>query len=269
MRNQEPIAILLCLLLAGCGHKGGEGGQLYAVQTKIVEDAPAAVSPGLYMAYQRSIDLDVEVGQIADIFHAVEKACREATADQCVILDSTLDSGKWTHARLKVRARPAGIQKLIADVSGRGRVVSQSVTAEDLAAPISDAARRIDMLTDYRARLEGLRGAASSDIDALIKVNKELADVQNQLEALAGEKAQLMQRVETETLTISIRSGEERAFWRPIAQAGSGFGETLGEAVAGAITAIAFLLPWTLLLALLIWIFRKWRARRRRASAGS
>ena len=263
MRCRSSVAVLLCILLIGCGqHDGVLSGP---VQSKIVEELSQAPNPGLYMAYERSIELDVEVGQIADIYHSLETACREATADQCVILEATLGSGDWTHARLRMRARPAGIQRLIASVSSRGTVVNQSVSAEDLAAPIGDASRRIEMLTDYRTKLEALRGPASSNIDALIKVNKELAEVQSQIESLTGEKSQLTRRVETEVLTVQITSMQERAFWRPVGEAVSSFATNLANGVASAITAIAFLLPWIVVVTLLVCGIRKWRARRRPA----
>ena len=264
MRNNGTILMVLCLLLAGCSHKEDDGTRLFPVQTKIIEDMPEAPpNPALYMAYQRTIDLYVDEGRIAEIFESALKSCREATADQCVVLDSSLNSGRATYARLRVRAKPEGIQKLIRGVSGLGRVVAQTVTAEDLAAPIGDATRRIAMLTDYRTRLEGLRAPASSNIDALIKVNKELADVQSQLEALQGEKAQLTRRVETETLTIDIHALDGQAFWRPVGESLSGFGKTLAEGLASVITGVALLLPWAGLLAAIVWGFRKWRRRRR------
>ena len=219
MRYRWSVSVVLCILLAGCVHKEEDGASLAAVETKILDEQPRAPNPGLYMAYERAIDLDVEVGRIADIFHSAEAACRHATADQCVILESNLTSGRYAAANLKVRAKPAGIQKLMASVGSQGRIVSQTVTAEDLAGPIADATRRMEMLTDYRSKLESLRGPASSNIDALIKVNKELAEVQSQIEALTGEKSLLAQRVETETLTITIQSREARAFWRPVGEA--------------------------------------------------
>ena len=80
-----------------------------------------------------------------------------------------------------------------------GTIIDQTTSAEDLAGPIADTSKQRELLLDYRQRLEGLRERAKTDIDALIKVTKELAQVQNEIEALNGKFAQLKQRVDTET----------------------------------------------------------------------
>lgn len=136
-------------------------------------------------------------------------------------------------------------------------MIHQSVKAEDLAAPIEDTGRKLAMLEDYRARLEALRGEADGNVDALIKVNKELAAVQGEIEASSGQQAHLLQRVETEVLTVSLSTYGSRSFWSPIAEALSSFGDDLAEGVATAITAAAYLIPWGIVLVVLVWIGRR------------
>ena len=143
-----------------------------------------------------------------------------------------------------------------------------STSAEDLAGPIQDTAKQLAMLTDYRSKLEALRSRSNNDVDALIKLNRELADTQSQIEALTGEQAQLVQRVETEILNVTISSYESRSFWSPIGDSTSEFGDHLSEGIASAITAMAYIIPWSLVLLLLIWVARKlWGLRKRKQAA--
>lgn len=143
------------------------------------------------------------------------------------------------------------------------------MTAEDLAAPIGDSAKKLAMLNDYRSKLEALRGNASQNIDALIKVNQELAQVQSDIESLSGERAHLIQRVETEILTVSISTSNSRAFWRPIGNAFSDFGINLAQGISSAIYGAAYIIPWSITLLLLWWGGRKIWSRRRRVNAAA
>lgn len=250
--------------MAGCAKK-----EESAAGAPSASKSETADSPSRYMAYEHSISLDTKEDKVSPIHKSVQAACLEAAIDQCVVLASHLNTGRYVSAELKFRAKPAGIKKLIAILGSAGEVINQSVTAEDLASPIEDSAKKLGMLNDYRSKLEGLRGRASSDIDALIKVNKELALVQSEIEALAGERAHLVQRVETEILNVSISSIHSRSFWRPVAESLSDFGTNLSSGVSSAITGIAFLIPWSLTLLMFGWAGRKLWLRRKKKSANA
>jgi Domain of unknown function (DUF4349) len=251
------LAVLLVLTLAaGCSNKE-------ASQTSPSPAARADNASSRYLAYEHAMRLDTDEDKVAAVFEAAQAACKQAVEAQCVVLNSRLSSGRNVSAELKFRAKPSGIQQLMAQLGTQGRVASQSTTAIDLAAPIQDSAKKLEMLQDYRSKLEALRTGAAGNIDALIKVNKELASVQSELEAMAGTKAQLVQRVETEILNVSIGSEQRESFWKPITLALSNFASNLSQAVSIAITGVAYLLPWALLLAVLGWVGRKlWRWKR-------
>jgi len=106
-------------------------------------------------------------------------------------------------------------------------------------------------------------------MDTLIKLTRELSQVQSEIETLTGNQAHLVQRVETEILNVSIRSSYRPSFMSPIADAASDFGGNLSEAIAVVMIVVAFLLPWALVVALGIWIWRKLRRRRKQAHAGA
>jgi hypothetical protein len=219
-----------------------------------------------YLAYQHSVEIDTDEGKVVALHDAAIAACRAASADQCTLLESRISSGRDASAVLKFRAKPDGIRKLIAALGRQGAITGQSTSAEDLAGPIEDIARKLRMLGDYRSKLEALRDRSGSDVDALIKVNRELAAVQAELEADAGKQAYMMQRVETEILDVDIRAGRNQSFWRPVRMALSDFGANLSQGVSIAISGVAYLLPWVVLLGVPAWIGRKlWRRRAQRA----
>lgn len=222
-----------------------------------------------FLAYEHSIYLQADEDKIVPIFDAVQAACRDAVEESCAILEARVSSGDGASAALKIRATAGGIRKLIAVLSAQGDVASQSTTAEDLAGPIADTAKQIAMLTDYRTSLEALRNRPSNDLDALMRLTRELADVQSQIETLTGSQAGLMQRVQTELLNVSIGSHRSGSFWATIGDSASEFSEVLSEAIGAAIIAVAYLLPWAVLIGAIAWMTRavlRWRKRRRAAT---
>ncbi|MES2296578.1 MAG: DUF4349 domain-containing protein [Pseudomonadota bacterium] len=256
-------ALLILVAIAGCSDGGKLGRSAPMAMSK-----PSANSPSRYLAYEHSIQIDAEEGKVAAIYAAGQAACRDAAADLCTVLESRINSGRAASASLKFRTTPGGIGKLIAALSQQGEVTEQSTSAEDLASPIADAAKKLAMLTDYQAKLEALRARASTDVDALIKVNRELAQVQSELEDVAGKRAHLVQRVETQILNVTISADHKQSFFKPISLAMSDFGTNLSQGVSSAIIGLAFLIPWGLVFALFVWIGRTLWRRRKQKSAG-
>lgn len=263
--NRLLIACLFLAALVGCSQKSEYG------FAKTVTPAAAAVrdgatnSPRRTLAYKHSIRIDAPQDKVASLHEAAQTACREAAADGCTVLESRVSTGRSASASLRFRMKPAGIPKLIATLSRQADVTEQSTEAEDLAGPLQDGEKKLAMLTTYRTQLEALRQRAGNDVDKLIKVTHELAQVQADLEAASGEQAYLVQRVETEILEVSISATQNRSFWRPISLAASDFGDSLSQGIATAITGVAYLLPWTFVVGLAAWGVRKlWRRRRPR-----
>lgn len=254
------IVLAVLVILTGCSkpQQGAASGE-HAVMR---EGAGAARQ----MAYEHSVRFDAAPDRLPAIHAAGLAACREAGPAACTLLESRIDSEPRAEAALKFRARPQVIPKLIAAFGTQAELAHQSTSAEDLSGPIADSARQLAMLEDYRARLEDMRGRAGNDIDALIKVNHELAEVQATLEAAAGKRAELAQRVETEILNVAIGTEAHRPFWTPIGRALRSFGGNLAEGIAYAITALPYLLPWLFMIAFALWALRRclrwWRRRK-------
>jgi RNAse (barnase) inhibitor barstar len=259
----RPFLVLLVLVAsAGCSRADKSVNMAPAAPSV---SSPRAANP--YLAYQHAVKIDTEEQKVAPLFESALAACRADVADSCVILQSRLTTGRGASAAVRFRAKPAGIPKLVAALGKQAEITEQSTTAEDLARPIEDASKKLAMLKDYRAQLQALLDRSRNDVDGLIKLNKELAQVQSELEAMTGEHAHLLQRVETEILDISIISARNQSFWQPIAAAFADFGSNLSQGISTAITGIAYLVPWGIALLLLVWVGRKLWHRRKRARA--
>jgi len=254
--------ILLLAVLAGCSQHPTEANM--AERAAVVQ--PAA-SRSRQLAYEHFVDIDAAPDRVAAIHDAGVAACRAAPAGGCTLLESRIDSEPDAEASLRFRARPDVIPTLLAALGRKEGIAHRSTRLEDLSGPLADTARQLAMLQDYRGRLEALRNRAGNDVDALIKVNRELADVQSRLEDEDGKRAVLARRVDNEILSVSIRSDRHRSFWAPIKRSLADFGGNLAQGISVAISGVAYLLPWLVMIALAAWIARRlWRRRRGRAN---
>jgi hypothetical protein len=266
MRNSLVMVVVAVLALAGCSKKEE------ALTRAVAEAASAGGTtehPARFMAYEHFVQIDTREDKVVPLHEAALTACRQAVAEQCVVLNSQLSTGRSNSSSLKFRAKAAGIQKIIEVLGAQGEIVSQSTSAEDLAAPIADTAKQLEMLKDYRSNLEKLQARSAGDIESLIKVNKELAEVQSQIESLTGSHKHLLQRVDTQLLNVSIAPANAASFWRPVGLALADFGSHFSRAIAGAITAIAYLIPWGLTFFAFAWTGRKLWRRYRKPKAAS
>jgi hypothetical protein len=167
-----------------------------------------------------------------------------------------------------LRAEPTSIKAVLESLGTMGTVTYQSTSAEDLAAPISDTQKKLALKQNYRARLEALLPKAAADVDSLIKINKELAEVQSEIEDAAGQSAFLAKRVNTELLSISIDSPRTIGVWQSLDNTPDEIARNLANGTAAAISTVSFLAPWALLLAALTMAIKLIR-RHRRKRAGA
>lgn len=260
----KALVFLIFFAIAGCSKDESNSFAARRPLEAVVLQEQAPPKFGQYMAYEHSIQIDSDERSIESLYEAGQLACREAVRESCVILESKISSGRNARASLKLRAKPEGIKSIAAKLSQQGEVTDQSTVAEDLAGPIGDATKKLAMLQDYRTKLEALRGKAAADIDALIKVNRELSQVQSDLEEMTGTHVRLMERVGTEILNVSIGANRNQSFWQPIRNACADFSSNLSQGASSAISGLAFLTPWALLIAIISWVGRKLWLRRRK-----
>jgi hypothetical protein len=262
---RHVIVVLLAIAIVGCTRQEAPAPSMAA-------GAPAqagSADPNGYLAYAHTIAIRADDDKVAGLFDAAQAACRAAAEESCVILEASVHRGEGASASLRFRAKSEGIRKLVGVLSAGGEVTNHSTSAEDLAGPIADTEKQLAMLTDYRTRLEALRNRPSNDLEALMKLTRVLAEVQSQIETLSGSQAHLMKRVQTELLTVSINAWHDESFWSPIADSGRSFSGILSHAIAGLILAVAYLLPWALVLGLITWMVRVILERRRRKRVDS
>lgn len=254
--------IVLTVGISGCS----DGAPMFASAYKDADEyqslQQAQRAKTEFLAYTHRIKVEVARSELSSVFNSVLEACIAETEYTCLIMNSKESGGEYAYGQITLRVSPNGVAKYKKMVTDSGSVAQQSMSAEDLTEVVKDTEQRLDMLTAYKTQLQQLEQRPNIDVDALIKLSSELAEVQTQIEYTLGQKAKLYQRINMEVLEITLDSSAHRSFYSPIGDAFSTFGENVSEGLAVFITAIAYLFPWVLLLIFLIWLLRSFWVRR-------
>ncbi len=253
--NRIAILALVSVVIVGCGNvdqTASFSGDAESGFTRSAEQRD-----GEFLAYEHMLVVDTREDKLADSFKLVTDACAADRENQCTVLHSEISHGDYNRASIRMRVKPAGVDALANLAAGSGDVVRRSTNVEDLAKTIADTNKRVAILTTTRDRLLELEERGAEDIESLIKITTELTKVQAELEQATGQSAYQRQRVDMDILNIQIVVEAGRSFWSPIIDALSSFGQNLSEGLADTIYAIAYLLPWLVLIFFVGYILRK------------
>lgn len=255
--------LALATVFAGCSARYG-GSEAPPVGEARVDHKRAAG-----VAYEHEVAIEVPVGQTRPVSEGLRQACAALPERSCTLLESTISSGDDARATIKMRVVPEGVNTVLRSLDGRGKILAQSSKGEDLAEPIEDGERRRAMLLGYRDQLQTLARQRALDAEALIKLHRELAEVQSEIEKAANAQAQLRRRVDTELLTVAMQEQPESRRFGRVTGALEDFGEDLLRGVAGLITFVASTIPFALFATVAYMVWRRVRARRRKAERES
>jgi len=260
--RQLMFLLALATLLAACSAKR----ELPADNAPKLAEARVDHKRAAGVAYEHEVDLEVTSNHTRQVFDAVQQACAAQPEHGCTLLEASIRGGAMASANVRMRITPDGVNKVLRALDGRGKVVTQSTTGEDLAEPIQDGERKMAMLTAYRDKLQTLAGQRALDPDALIKLNRALAEVQSEIDNAATSQAQLRRRVDTELLTVGIREHATATEASGIKRAVDDFGDDFLHGVAMLITFVASTIPFAVagICGYLVW--RRVRAGRRRVN---
>ncbi len=226
------------------------------------------------IAYSYAVGFRVDADQLPTLQQRHVDLC-ESMVDRCRILflsqSGDADYGYGT-IRLQVIASeaPEFSDQLRAATEGvEAEQVSYAVSGEDLTDNIIDTEAHLEGRRLLRDRLMEVLRTQRGSVGEIVEAERGVAQVNEEIDAAASRLANMRNRVAFSSFQIeySPRLGETRlGFWRPVSEAFSGIGTTLGVVIAGIIYVAVSLVPITIFLIGLRWLWRRsgLRIRRRR-----
>lgn len=246
-------------------------------------DAPAASQPTqpsqasgpapvLYLAYSYAMGLEIPSERLSSVMDAHIQACTTAGPRLCQLIGSNKsgDPESFMQGYVSLRAEPTwlatfrnGIAAQV-DAAG-GRVQSSTTNTEDLTRAIVDTEARLRAQTALRDRLQELLRSRPGRLSDLLEVERELARVQGEIDAVQSNLAVMRTRVSMSELTINYQSAPRPVGSDTFEPLRDAFANFLGIVVAGfaaIITIIAGLIPFAIVIVPLVWLALRWRRRR-------
>lgn len=257
----------LTTVLAGCSgrHDGLNDKAAPAAPAAAVAEARVEHKRAASVAYEHTIAMEVPAGHTRQVAEAVQKACAALPERGCTLVGASIRGGDLGGATVRMRVVPDGVNKVLASLDGRGKLMAQSIDSEDLAEPVQDGERKLAMLAGYRDQLQALARQRALDPEALIKLHRELAEVQSEIDTASTSHAQLRRRIDTELVTVTLLEEGKAEQAGKVREAMDEFGADFLRGVAGLITFVASAIPFVLAGAVVHLVWRRVRRGRRAA----
>lgn len=233
---------------------------------------PSGPAPVLYLAYSYAMGLEVPSERLAAVMDRHVQACQAAGPRLCQLIGSNRsgDPESYMEGYVSLRGEPAWLRTFMGGISTQvdeagGRILSQTTNTEDLTRAIVDTEARLRAQTALRDRLQELLRSRPGRLADLLEVERELARVQGEIDAVQSNLAVMRTRVAMSELTLNYRSAPRPVGSDTLEPLRQAFANFLGIVVAGfaaIITIIAGLIPIAVVVVPIVWGLLVWRRRR-------
>lgn len=277
MRSHLALSALAALSLTAC-QKAGDGASTGAQEALAAEAAapkngaadrviaPVAVAmPQLAYAYKYAVAAPPD--GIRSLMARHEAACWAAGPAMCQVTGSSLseDGPDKLRGALTLRAQPQWLrvfrQGLEADTRAvNGRTMASDTSSDDLSRSIVDTEAAIRAKTVLRDRLEETLRTRSGKAADFFELERQLAEVQAEIDGARSSLALMRTRVVTSELRIDYRSEGVLAPSGTMAPLASAAEDVVGIFVgvlAFLVRAMAFVTPVAGLAGLVWWVGRR------------
>lgn len=230
-------------------------------------DSQSPAEGGVLLAYSYSMGIEAPKSRIGDLVAAHQAKCAAAGPSLCQVLGSSVNTygDDQVSGYLNLRAEPAWLERFRADVAsdaekGGGKLVSNAVSTEDLTQFIVDSEARLEAKKALRDRIKNLLETREGSLTDVLAAERELANVQADIDAMTASLAAARARVAMSALSVSYQSDPETSvsMWKPLAEAFGGFGRNSAASLAEAVNFIARSWPFFIVGFFVLWVLRGW-----------
>jgi len=217
-----------------------------------------------YIALRHNLSVESNGDALSAAFDATVDECEKLGCD---ILNATFNRGNRyapPSANLSVRIPLATLNTFLSGLNKRTHIQEHQRQSEDKTDEVIDTEARLKNLTELRDRLRAMLAHRPGDLNDVLQVERELANTQIELDSVIGIRKALANETEKIAINIDFHAAStisENSLLSPIATAWNEAGLTLIKSAGTLITFVALLLPWLVLLALSLMLFRVWKRR--------
>src|SRR5712672_1524330 len=253
------ISISLVLILAGCAKKASMSVPPTA-QDRAQSLTSSPVPSQRFIAVRHKLEI---IAPEPDLSKAWESTIAFCGTIQCELISSSITTrvrDSLPSGSISVRVTPEDLKKLFAQVEKQGKIVQHTTESEDKTAVVIDTDARIKNLTNFRDSLRTMLAKPSAGVKDLVEIQRQLTDVQSQLDSETAQRKILANETEKVAVEISfhverssVNGGGLSQVWNALRESGS----NLADSTASIITTIVAILPWLILILPAIWLLVK------------
>lgn len=296
---KKLMCLVLCLLmtaglLAGCGGanykteaaapmtmNSAMGAPMEYAEEEIAMDSAAALTEGSGGSTANTppqsrkwiitVYLEAETEDLDTMTAALEEhisALDGYTEDQSIYNGSSYANRRYRYANLTIRIPAEQVDAFTQAVSGIANVVSKEKNLEDITLTYVSTESRMKALQTEEARLLELLAQAETMSD-LLEIEARLTDVRYELESVTSSLRVMDNQVNYATIHLNISEVqeytpvEEPTIWERIRDGFKasleGVGEGAVDFIVWLIIASPYILVWTVIALLVIFVLRKWK----------
>jgi len=168
----------------------------------------------------RNASIDIEVNDM----NTATDSVNELVSNNLGFVMS-ISSRDETLTRISLKVPEPKLDDFIASLGGIGKVISQSISSKDVTEEIIDIEARVKNLHVLRNRYRELLQSAET-VTEIVGIEKELADIQSELDRIEGRRKSLMGQVEMSEVNISL---ESRTVYGPLGYVSKGIFWIIGK----------------------------------------
>jgi len=274
----SSFAIVMILALTACSSSNDSSAELDMAEESTdgysVAEAPDAEAGEIpvsvpQIAYSYQYGFRLPASEIPKTQQAHVALCESRGPKTCRVLNMENSGGEGDYAtgmlNIEVaapQARTFGKQLAEAVNQYGGSQVATSISGEDLSKQIVDTEARLRSRVLLSQRLTELLRTKKGSVAELVEAERAVTQVNEEIDQARSWLKEMRGRVAFSKIVINYQSAAPGSggFTRPIRDALGGIAATLGYSIGAAITFLSVLLPWILILALAIYLRRRFKA---------
>jgi hypothetical protein len=265
------ISISVLLILVGCAKKAR-----MSVPPPAEERAQFSTSSSApaqrFVAIRHKLEI---VAPESNLSKAWESTIAFCGTIQCEVISSSITTrvrDSLPSGSIFLRINPQDLKNLFVQVGAQGKIIQHTTESEDKTTVVIDTDARIKNLTSFRDSLRTMLAKPSASVKDSVEIQRQLTDVQSQLDSEAAQRKALANETEKVAVEIAFHVDESIlgvGFFTPIGDALRESGSVLADSVASLITFIAAIIPWLVLVVPACWVLIRFVRKLRRKRSGS
>ncbi|WP_323799587.1 DUF4349 domain-containing protein [Parasphingorhabdus sp.] len=224
------------------------------------------------IAYSYEFGYRVSAGQIPDVQKQHASYCEKQGPSVCRVINlrRSGDEANYAYAMLHLevaapKAKSFGTSLTDMVKQAGGYEASTSIEGEDLSKQIVDTEARLRSRELLAKRLTELLRTRNGSVEELVQAERAVTEVNEEIDKARSWLAEMRGRIAFSKVIVNYESNAPGAgsFTAPIRTAWNNISSMLGSSIGALITILTVTLPWILLLSLVIYLRRRFKAQDR------